>query len=432
MTHRFTPFPTLPSERVGSLDVVRGVAVIGSIPLLMQSFSGHLMPITVPQELSVVNSVAGFIRLIEYTFLDLKILPLLSLVYGAGIILMCERIDGQDDALSNIPRTVGRLLAYFKLTTIFGQTSVAYVFRRTLSLFLLGAVVFFLFGGSMFVVALALAGFFAFLLRHRPAEQLGKVGLGWLVAGSISLILSGLWLDLSSSIYAEQTVAADGITLLPAAHFTWVQQIEFRLNHAFAESTVIPLAVTTIFHFGIMLIGMALAKSNFIAAQCPTKTYGLYALSGLMIGVPLAMISLIFGYRADWEVSSVLMVSAPLHFWASVCIVSAYISVIMIICRMSSLRWLKRYLAAVGRLALSNFVIAALLYAFFFANNALAVSIEFTLQQKVAAACGLALLSITASRLWSWYFCSGPVEWFLRALTYGVRTPFTTRRFAPA
>ncbi len=434
MTDRLAVLPTLPSERVGSLDVVRGAAVIGSVPLIIQSFGTAMVPFTVPQNLSDLNSVSGLIRLFEYIFIEFKILPLLSLVYGASIVLMCERLDNQDRALSNIPHSLGKFITATRLHTLIGHSSTAFVLRRCLALLVIGALTYFLSGSSTFVIALVLAGFFAFLMRRWPTDQLGKIGAGWLIAGSVSLIISGLLLDWTGFAYPQSHLEGLSLSTASAANLPggWLEQVKDRVGTATDLQTLIPLLVNSIFHFGIMLIGMALAKSRYIAAQCPTKSYGLYAISGLMIGVPLALISVIAGVRSDWEISSVLMLSAPLHYWASVCLVSSYISILMILCRTSSLRWLKRYLACVGRLALSNFVIASAIYVFLFSRSDLGLDAQFTLEQKAIGAVGLALLSIAASRLWSWYFCIGPVEWVLRALTYGFGAPLTTRRWAPA
>jgi len=100
-----------------------------------------------------------------------------------------------------------------------------------------------------------------------------------------------------------------------------------------------------------------------------------------------------------------------------------YVGLVMLFCKSQILRVLKTALAAVGRMALSNYLAHSILCALIF--NGVGLGLVGVLQryQLYFVVVGIWLFQLVASPLWLRYYRFGPAEWLWRSLTYGARQP---------
>ena len=95
MDKRALTGPVEATDRIESLDVLRGFAVLGILVMNIQAFSmpgaAYFNP-TVYGDLSGINF---FTWLISYLLVDQKFMSLFSLLFGAGVCLFADRAEAR-------------------------------------------------------------------------------------------------------------------------------------------------------------------------------------------------------------------------------------------------------------------------------------------------------------------------------------------------
>ena len=101
----------------------------------------------------------------------------------------------------------------------------------------------------------------------------------------------------------------------------------------------------------------------------------------------------------------------------------ALLGIIMLLCHAGCRSWLGRALAAVGRMALSNYLLHSLLCTSIFYGFGLGLygSVERTGQMGIVVS--IWVLQLLISPLWLRHFRFGPAEWVWRTLSYGKVQP---------
>ena len=88
--------PTTQSERILSLDVLRGFAVLGILVMNIQAFSmigGAYFNPTAYGDLTGLNYL---VWLFSHLLADMKFMAIFSMLFGAGMVLMAERLEATD------------------------------------------------------------------------------------------------------------------------------------------------------------------------------------------------------------------------------------------------------------------------------------------------------------------------------------------------
>ncbi|MDZ7606288.1 MAG: DUF418 domain-containing protein [Cyclobacteriaceae bacterium] len=97
-----------------------------------------------------------------------------------------------------------------------------------------------------------------------------------------------------------------------------------------------------------------------------------------------------------------------------------YISVVMVLLKSIKMG----ALAAVGRLAFTNYLLTTLLCGFVFYGHGLGKFGQVERWEQAIYVVGIWCFLIVFSLIWSRKFYYGPVEWFWRYLTYGNKPAF--------
>jgi uncharacterized membrane protein YeiB len=177
--------PVAPAERIRSLDVLRGVAVLGILVIDIWGFA-------LPQESYVDVDASGGnakLNLATWVFCSIvfegKMRTLFSMMFGAGVILLTSRIEARG-----------------------GQAEVTDIYyRRTLWLLAFGVVhAFLLLWAGDILFSYALVGLLLFPFRKMRAESLIVIGLILLAVLVPKRILH------SNSLRAMQTAAVEAET----------------------------------------------------------------------------------------------------------------------------------------------------------------------------------------------------------------------------
>ena len=80
--------PVSQTERIASLDVLRGFALLGILVVNMQGFAMISAAYFNPTAYGDLTGANGLVWLITHVFCDQKFMTIFSMLFGAGIVLM--------------------------------------------------------------------------------------------------------------------------------------------------------------------------------------------------------------------------------------------------------------------------------------------------------------------------------------------------------
>jgi uncharacterized protein len=167
----------------------------------------------------------------------------------------------------------------------------------------------------------------------------------------------------------------------------------------------------------MMIIGMALYRSGILTRPAPRKRYLAILGAGFAVGLPLAV----------WQTNTVLAaefhplaieitnLSTDLRRFA---LAIGYLGLILWFCQTAHGQAIKRSLAAVGRMALTNYLSQSILCALIFYGFGLGLYGRITGYQLYGVVLLVWGLQLSWSSWWLRRFRIGPFEWVWRSITY--------------
>ena len=87
--------PVEVADRIESLDVLRGFAVLGILVMNIQSFAMPGAAYLNPTAYGDLNGINFFTWLVSYLLVDQKFMSIFSLLFGAGICLFADRAEAR-------------------------------------------------------------------------------------------------------------------------------------------------------------------------------------------------------------------------------------------------------------------------------------------------------------------------------------------------
>ncbi|MFD2934074.1 DUF418 domain-containing protein [Spirosoma flavum] len=174
----------------------------------------------------------------------------------------------------------------------------------------------------------------------------------------------------------------------------------------------------------ITLLGMGLFRLNFFTNQF--SIYRLLGVTVLGLGVSQTLAWLSWpSYELKW-IDSTKLISLgvwPLSDWLQPVewgfSAVGLAALVMLSFRLSRSAGLGRALAAVGQLALTNYLLQTVLCSIFFYGYGFGYFGDLRLQTLYLVVAEIWLLQVVFSTVWLRYFRIGPAEWLLASLTYG-------------
>ena len=410
-------------ERLESLDFIRGCALFGI--LIMNIVGMGLGPAydnpTVMGGDKGVNLWTWFV--VNVTFEGTQ-RGLFSILFGAGVILFTSRADSTDAyfrrnlwliafGLFNawILLWVGDILYYYGLTALF-----LFAFRNLPGKKLLAL------GIASFVIGAAWTGLDTYNLLdlHKRATAAESVPVAQRTDQQKKAIED--WKDESRGGPSPAMVARSK----KENQAGYVRALKIRAPRiAEAESWEAYRYFFDI--FGMMMIGMALFKLGVLTLEAKTRTYVAMMVGGYAIGMPLNI------YEASWLMghgfSGLARDQANITYdLARLAQTTGHLGLLCLFLKSGMLSWLRQSMAAVGRMALTNYLTHSLVALIIFVLLGNWGKLERHQLYYIVFATWAA--QIVISPIWLKHYYFGPVEWLWRYLTYGERPQFrreTTR-----
>ena len=96
MTEASQAAPVDEAQRIDSLDVLRGFALLGILTMNIGSFAMPAATYFDPTAYGDLEGINGLVWRLTHLFADLKFMAIFSMLFGAGIVLMSERAEATD------------------------------------------------------------------------------------------------------------------------------------------------------------------------------------------------------------------------------------------------------------------------------------------------------------------------------------------------
>jgi uncharacterized protein len=400
--------PVLERERILSLDVLRGFAVLGILVMNIQSFSQIFAAYSNPTTFGGDIQGAGYwIWLVSHLLADEKMMAIFCMLYGAGIVLLTSRIEAR------------------------GVRPLSVFLRRSFWLLVFGLMHAYLLWSGDILVSYAICGLLMYPFRKMRPARLLVIGLATLAIGSGLYLLAGwsmqYWSAAQISDFERglwQPSASDIAAQIAGYRGPWMAQLPVRAQESLLTETAGLVYFVLWRAGGLMLIGMALYKLGLLTGKLSARVYGQLAVAGALFGFPLIAYGAHRNFQEHWGVRYSFFTGSQFNYWGSLGISLFWICLLMIATKSARLLGAINSLAMAGRMAFSNYILETVLCTFLFYGSGLGWFARVDRVQEVEVVLSVWIAILAFSRIWMRRFRFGPLEWLWRSLTYGQREPF--------
>lgn len=395
-----TAAPVTADERIVSLDVLRGVAILGILLMNIQSFSMVGAAYFNPTAYGDLTGLNRFVWSLSHMLADTKFISIFSMLFGAGIVLFASKLEGR------------------------GLRPGVVHYRRTFWLLLIGLAHGFLLWGGDILTVYALIGFIVYLFWRRSA-------LGLFITGVIAMAVVvplyfmgnfGIQMAPPEVMEAMTSFWAPGAEEVAAevAGFRgmWGDQMPFRSEHMGS-------ALTSAFLFfmlwrvgGMMLVGMALYKWGVLSAKMSKKFYATAAIVGCAAGFPIIWLGIVRRFADGWTMPWSFFNGSLYNYVGSVLVAWGYIALVMLIVKSGVLGKLGRAFAAAGRMAFTNYLMQTVICTTIFYGHGFGLFGSVERMHQILIVFAVWIFQLWFSTFWLQRFRFGPAEWAWRTLTY--------------
>lgn len=172
----------------------------------------------------------------------------------------------------------------------------------------------------------------------------------------------------------------------------------------------------------LMFLGMALFSIGFFSSRFSSTKYLLIALIGLAIGFFLAWLRVHHNcFRIADYAKYIDKHTLPHNQYfpiERIALAIGYASLVMWLLRVNLLNWFWRALAATGRMAFTNYIMQTIICTFFFYGFGFGYFGRLSQWQLYFMVAEIALVQVVFSVFWLRYYSMGPLEWIWRCLIY--------------
>ncbi|MEV5115655.1 DUF418 domain-containing protein [Peribacillus frigoritolerans] len=380
--------PLQESKRIVSIDILRGLAILGIFLVNMPSFHSPLLYI------DGAERWAGGWDGILYRFSDIvaqaSFYPLFAFLFGFGAIILAVRSE---------EKGISFPLLYLK---------------RLSFLLILGCIhAFFIWHGDI-LINYAVFGFallFFYKMKGRNLILLGSVCyvLPFAILGSLFLIM-GIFDSEGMAITTDSAMMKQSLEVYQSGTFTELMSQRaldwYMVNNPF-NAIILFLSI-----FPFFLMGAGVAKQGFL--QNPTQyKRQLKAISivSLLLGMSIKMLP----YVTVYHFGTIFVqdyLGGPL-------LTIFYITAITILAERAGTSRLLHPLSYIGRMSMSNYLFQSMVCTGIFYSYGLGLYGSVSYTTGFVFLIALFCLQILLSLLWMGLYKYGPVEYIWRFFTYG-------------
>jgi len=299
--------------------------------------------------------------------------------------------------------------------------------RRMAALLVLGLLHAYLLWYGDMLVPLALSGAVVFFARWLSPGKLLILGASvFATASALSFALTSSTAQsdpVALAAWRAQWTPRPAVIALEIAQYRggWAEQMAHRVPAALETQTVSFVTHLLWQITGLMLIGMALFKLGVLSAARSRAFYLRMGALGFGAGTLLIALGLWRSFATEWDLLDFALVSQQLHYWGNLFVALGWTALVMLLCQCG---WPLRPVAAVGRMALTNYLLQTVICTTIFYGHGLGLFGRVDRAGQLAIVAGVWAFQLLASSVWLRYFAVGPVEWVTRWLVFRRRPSF--------
>ena len=400
--------PVGDANRIEIVDVLRGFAVCGILIVNIMAFKAPGSFGAFSYEGTLLNRLVGSaVIMLAYA----KFFTLFSFLFGWGVAMQFLRAEQRDQGAG--------------FTRLF--------LRRLLVLGLIGMVhVALLSEGDILLLYAVIGLLFLPLRRARP-----KILLRWVIW--LLAISTAVWLFLFGALALgrafpegaaaiaesdreiQEMLRAEGQSTT-AAYLdpSFSRQVATRLENYGGNVWVLLILGPTV--LAMLMLGLAAGRRDLVH---PTADHLILLRRvrtwGLGVGLPLALLAA--AGTSQLPPLSALMVLQLNTTLVGPILAMAYCAGIALLWQRPGGQRLLRPLAALGRLALTNYLLQSVIATFLFYGHGLGLAGQVSPSLAVLITVAILAVQILGSGWWVGHYRFGPAEWLWRTLTYGRLQP---------
>jgi len=386
--------PTTLKNRIHSIDILRGVAVLGIGLVNILGFNASFFDFGGFYNSLEDPAQAGF----YHTFISLtadKFIFIFSFLFGYGVFFQYKKFDFDE----------------LKFTEFFR--------RRMMYLALFGvAHIIFLWAGDILLLY-AIAGIFLFLFRKSSMQVLISLGALFYFFVSIWLLI-GIWIPLPNALSSTcNECLSNALEIYPTGNY-W-ECFMLRMNEYFAFRNI------NLFYYlskaiGIFFFGFLASKLNFhqVIARNLGWSFIVLLVSGLVAALTWRYYEqVIFWIMPEGSrfMSAVYMAGYELMNLLVAC---TYILIIMILSSGSWTKYIMMPFSYAGRMSLTNYLFQSLVFSVIFYGWGFGLFGSQKPSSFVWYAVILFVFQVILSYIWLRYHKQGPLEALWRKLSYKI------------
>lgn len=410
------------TDRIATLDIVRGVAVMGILAMNIVAFAlpigAYMNPMAYGSETSIDLAAYAF----NFILIDGKMRGLFSFLFGASMLLVIEKAETK------------------------GQNAAAVHYRRMIVLLLFGAIHFYLIWFGDILFGYAMIGMIAWFFRKMQPRKLIALGatfifVQFLIMAGFASSAQGLsaaaaqpgasaetiqaWKEMSAWVRvptSAELAEQFGIVLGPWWALAQNQMTEHRWE---------PLIFALTFGaetLGYMLFGMAALKNGFFTGSWAEQDYTRIAIRGFLISIPIYFLLITLIFLDGFSPVGLFALSIAGTILVRPIMIVAIAALVIILTDQGG--WLVERIAAAGRAAFTNYLGTSILMTGLFYGWGFGLFGELSRVQLWPVVIAMWAIMLAWSKPWLDRFQYGPLEWLWRSLSRGSLQPM--RKAAPA
>ena len=414
--------PVVGTERIDAIDKLRGIAVAG---ILVMNIYGFAMSMTAYQNPLAWGGTESYnlgTWFFTHIFFDQKFLPIFSMLFGAGLVMMASRAEAKGVKYGGI------------------------WYRRSFWLLLIGAVHGYLIWFGDILFHYALFGMLIYPLRNRKPRTLIIVACIVLPIAVAFGTLGGVYmqkLQTASVEIGELQAAGEELTEEQTTMLAeWeemsaflgppevvVQKDNEAYRQGYREIVSYRLPVTSMMQTnatlfliwrvgGLMILGMALMKLGVLSGERGTGFYKRMMAWCYGLGLPIVLISAYDLNAHQWDPMYVFRFGGWWNYFGSIVVSLGHISLFMILIRGGACRNLLDRFAALGRMALTNYLLHSVILTTVFYGYGFGLYGTVPRIWQMGFVVAVVAFQLWLSPIWLQRYRFGPVEWLWRSLTY--------------
>tara|TARA_B100000401_G_C52798654_1_gene717301 strand:- start:27 stop:1376 length:1350 start_codon:yes stop_codon:yes gene_type:complete len=419
--------PVAESQRIRSIDTLRGFALLGILLLNIIAFSG---PIAAYFDPSADNEVSG-LNLAVAMFVDIwgegAFRAIFSMLFGAGLLIFLAKPVAEEGRLKSLYyRRTWLLVAFglFNAYILLWFGDILYTYGVT------GLVLYFFRNLSANKLALCSTILFLFLALIHTSQYFYTKAL-YTDYREVVLLPEG------NELSEAQKQSLENWDEFLQNQQTTPEQIVLEANarsEGYIENFIFTAPINIMFQTAIflingfwdaaamMLLGMALMKWNVFDASRELSFYLKMMLFGFAIGLVINSWEEVVYLSSGFE-PFLSATARPTYDLGRLGMALGYIGMVMTLCKLDVLPKVRHAFACVGQMALTNYLAQSVICNTIFLGFGFGMWGKMQRYEIYFVVIGIWIFQLLFSVAWLKKYRFGPAEWLWRSLTYRKRQP---------